>query len=60
MLKFATERNATIDATIERIEKWLGEASYETRGSKPARASLTKCARLLIEALDVIKKLTGK
>ena len=67
MLKFALERNIALDDTIRRIESYIQEAGYEQRGTpkvpkgtRVSRTSITKCARLLIEALDVIRKLTGK
>lgn len=61
MLKFCIERNLAIDDIIARIERFIESGEYEDRssGRRPGLA-VKKCSRLLIEALDAIKKLTGK
>jgi hypothetical protein len=62
MLKFSLEKKyASIDSLISRIEGYLDGGTYErNRGPQAARAAINKSGRLLIEALDVIKKLSGK
>jgi len=62
MLVFCKERNLAIDDIIRRIERFIESGEYEDK-NKPGRAPplpVKKCSRLLIEALDAIKKLTGK
>ena len=61
MLAFCAERNLAIDDIIARIERYVDDGQKE--GPLPRIAnhnSVAKGTRLLIEALDVIKKLTGK
>jgi hypothetical protein len=60
MLKFCCEKNLAIDGLIKRIERYVDQGGYEKRGARGARYSVARCSRLLIEALDAIKKLTGK
>jgi len=59
MLLFCKQRNLAIDDIIGRIEKFIDSGEYDNQlsGRRPA---VRKCTRLLIEALDAIKKLTGK
>lgn len=58
MLKFCVERNLAIDSIIRRIEQFIDDEEYNRRGA--SRTPITRCSRLLIEALDAIRKLTGK
>ncbi len=60
MLKFCKDRNLAIDDIIARIERFIDSGEYDKPGKGEQRPTARKCARLLIEALDAIKKLTGK
>jgi hypothetical protein len=61
MLKFCHDRNLAIDDIVVRIEGYINTGRYDQRGSNQhqSRTAVVKCVRLLIEALDAIKKLTG-
>jgi hypothetical protein len=71
MLRFCRERRAkaqkaredqdrVVSDLIARMEAYIAEGSYERRGPMRSRYPVATGSRLLIEALDVIKKLTGK